>query len=148
MIVTAMVAGSAVEVARHPRSIPGSPRIADEHYPDAPRGERTPKPTNPAEAQFLAIGPGAAAWLVEAAATGVRRIRAKMTDAVALAKLYGTADVDRALGTAATVGRFAEGDLLSLLDHQGEHDHAEPIRRSETHSLQPDTSAWSGFGST
>ncbi len=148
LIVTAMTAGSTVEVTRHPRSTPGSPRIADEHYPDAPRGERTPKPTNPAEAQFLAIGPGAAAWLVEAAATGVRRISAKMADAVALAKLYGTADVDRALGTAATVGRFAEGDLLSILGHQGEHDHAEPIRRSETHSLQPGTSAWSGFGST
>lgn len=126
-----MSAGSAVEVARHPRSTPGRPRIADEHDPDAPRGERTPKPTNPAEAQFLAIGPGAAAWLVEAAATGVRRIRAKMADAVALAKLHGTADVDRALGTAATVGRFAEGDLLSILDHQGENDRAEPIRRSE-----------------
>ncbi len=148
LIVTAMTGGSAVEVARHPRSMPGSPRIADERYPDAPRGERTPKPTNPAEAQILAIGPGAAAWLVEAAATGVRRIRAKMTDAVALAKLHGTADVDRALGTAATVGRFAEGDLLSILDHQGEHDHSEPARRSETHSLQPGTSAWSGFGST
>jgi hypothetical protein len=66
LVVTAMLAGSAVEVARHPRSTPGNPRIADEHYPDAPRGERTPKPTNPAEAQFLTIGPGAAAWLVEA----------------------------------------------------------------------------------
>lgn len=128
--------------------MPSCPRIADEHYPGAPRGERTPKPTNPAEAQFLAIGPGAAAWLVEAAATGVRRIRAKLTDAVALAKFYGSADVDRALGTAATVGRFAEGDLLSILDHQGERDHSEPIRRSETHSLQTGTSAWSGFGST
>lgn len=105
LIVTAMAAGSAVEVARHPRSMPGSPRIADERYPDSPRGERTPKPTNPSEAQFLAIGPGAVAWLVEAAATGVRRIRAKMADAVAPAKLYGTADVDRALGTAATVER-------------------------------------------
>jgi hypothetical protein len=71
-----------------------------------------------------------------------------MADAVALAKLYGAADVDRALGTAATVGRFAEGDLISILDHQSEHhNQAEPIRRSETHSLQPGTSAWSGFGS-
>ncbi|MFC8536687.1 hypothetical protein ACFUJY_22490 [Streptomyces sp. NPDC057249] len=54
LIVTAMTGGSAVEAARHLRSMPGSPRIADEHYPDAPRGERTPKPTNPAEAQFPA----------------------------------------------------------------------------------------------
>ncbi|NNJ06175.1 hypothetical protein HHX38_18890 [Streptomyces sp. PKU-MA01144] len=71
-----------------------------------------------------------------------------MSYAVALAKPYGTADVDRALGIAATVGRFAEGDLLSIRDHQGEHDRSEPIRRSETHSLQPGTSTWSGFGST
>lgn len=145
LIVTAMVAGNAIEVARHLRSTPGSPRIADEHYPDAPRGERTPRATNPAEAQLLAIGPGAAAWLVEAAATGVRRIRAKMAEAVTLGKLHGTTDVDRALGTAATVGRFAEGDLLSILHHQGEHDRVEPIRHGETHSLQPGTSAWSGF---
>ncbi|MFJ2270586.1 hypothetical protein ACIP4W_29745 [Streptomyces sp. NPDC088846] len=41
-----------------------------------------------------------------------------MADAVALAKLYGTADADRALGTAATVGRFAEDDVLSILDRQ------------------------------
>ncbi|MFD7591979.1 hypothetical protein ACFV6D_02980 [Kitasatospora sp. NPDC059812] len=142
-----MVAGSAAEVARHTRSTPGNPRIADEHYPDTPRGERTPKPPNPVEAQFLAIGPGAAAWLIEAAAASTRRIRAKVADAIALAKLYGTADVYRALGTAATVGRFAEGDLLSILDHQGEHDQVEPIRHSETHRLQPGTSAWSGFES-
>lgn len=145
LIVTAMVAGNAIEVARHLRTTPGSPRIADDHYPDAPRGERTPRATNPAEAQFLTIGPGAAAWLVEAAATGVRRIRAKMADAVALAKLHGSTDVDRALGTAATVGRFAEGDLLSILHHQGEHDRAEPIHHGETHSLQSGTSARTGF---
>lgn len=72
-----------------------------------------------------------------------------MADAVAPAKLYGTTDVDRALGTAATLGRFADGDLLSILGHQGErHDRGEPIRRSEDHSLQPGTSAWSDLGST
>ncbi|MFE3153078.1 hypothetical protein ACFXJ6_41670 [Streptomyces sp. NPDC059218] len=87
------------------------------------------------------------AWLVEAAATGVRRIRAKMADAVALVRLYGAAAVDRALGTAATVGRFAEDDLLSILDHHGEHDRVEPVRRGEIHGLQPATFAWSGFGS-
>ncbi|MFI6116909.1 hypothetical protein [Kitasatospora sp. NPDC051164] len=48
------------QVARHARPTPGNPRIADEHHPGAPRGEHTPKPTNPAAAQFLAVGPGAA----------------------------------------------------------------------------------------
>nr|WP_177198779.1 hypothetical protein [Streptomyces colonosanans] len=51
-----------------------------------------------------------------------------MADAIALAKLHGAADVDRALGTAATVGRFADGDLLSSLNHQSEHGPAEPVR--------------------
>ncbi|MFJ9456198.1 hypothetical protein ACIRST_14050 [Kitasatospora sp. NPDC101447] len=71
-----------------------------------------------------------------------------MADVVALAKLYGTADVDHALSAAATAGRFTDGDLLSVRGHQGERDRAEPIRRSETHSLPPGTSAWSGIGST
>lgn len=35
LIVTAMVAGSAAEGARPSRSAPGSPRIVDEHHPDA-----------------------------------------------------------------------------------------------------------------
>ncbi|MEU8279253.1 hypothetical protein ACFYOK_38280 [Microbispora bryophytorum] len=45
------------------------------------------------------------------------------------------------------MGRFTKGDLLSILEHQNEHDRAEPTRRSETRTLQPGTSAWPGFGS-
>jgi hypothetical protein len=70
-----------------------------------------------------------------------------MTEAVALAKLHGAADVDRARGTAALAGRFADNDLLRLLAHQRDDD-AAPTRASETHSLQPGTSAWSTFGTT
>lgn len=40
-----------------------------------------------------------------------------MADAVTLAKLHGTGVVDRALGTAATVERFADGDLIAILNH-------------------------------
>jgi hypothetical protein len=46
---------------------------------------------------------------------GVARIRAKMADAVALAKLHGSAAVDQALGTAALACRFADGDLAAIL---------------------------------
>jgi hypothetical protein len=92
------------------------------------------------------IGPGAASWLVEAATAGTRRLKAKMAEAVALSKLYSPQAVDRALGTAAVTGRFAEKDLLSILDYQAGHDTTEPTRASETHSLQPGTSAWAGFG--
>lgn len=147
LIVTAMIEGLPAEVARHSRSTPGNPRIDDAHYPEGSRGERVPTPTTPAEAEFLALGPGAALWLQEAGEAGVRRVSAKMADAVALAKLHGIDALDRALGTAATVERFADGDLMAILAHQVEHDDTEPTRPGEQHSLQPGTSAWSGFGS-
>jgi transposase len=142
------------EVARHPRSSPGTPSICAEHYPprsDAAtaHGERTPKPTSAAEAAFLALGPGAASWLVEAAAAGTRRIRAKMAEAVSLAKLHPAGEVDQALGTAAIAGRFAENDLLRILAHQAGRtiDKPEkPARAGEIHSLQRGTAAWAQFG--
>lgn len=149
LIVTAVdEQGAAVEVARHERSTPGNPRIDDAHYPPRPdhHGDRAPKAASAAEAEFLALGPGAAAWLTEAAAVGTRRIRAKMAEAVALAKLHPPAEVDRALGIAAIAGRFAENDLIRIVAHNRGRDDAEPARASEDHSLQPGTSAWSNFG--
>src|SRR5256712_9439651 len=44
--------------------------------------------------------------------------RSKMIAAVALAKIYGPAPVDRALGLAAELGRFADEDLGQLLRYQ------------------------------
>jgi len=152
LIVTAVDAadGHALEVTRHPRGTAGTPVLDTAHYPprENKEGERTPKATNAAEAAFLMIGPGAATWLVEAATAGTRRVEAKMAEAVALSKLYAASQVDRALGTAALTGRFAEKDLLSILDYQVGHEALEPTRASETHSLQPGTSAWSRFGTS
>jgi hypothetical protein len=89
LIVTAVGDTGPVEVARHRRSTKGNPSINDEHYP--PRrdhyGERNPRASSREEAAFLALGPGAASWLVEAAVVGIRRIRPKMAEAVTLAKL-------------------------------------------------------------
>jgi transposase len=141
-----------VEVARHPRSTPGSPSIQAEHYPPqtaaaSAHGERAPRATSAEEAAFLALGPGAASWLVEAAAAGARGVRRKMAEAVALAKLHPPGQVDQALGTAAIAGRFAENDVLRILAHQAGETVSKPATRaSETHSLQPGTAAWSGFG--
>lgn len=147
VIVTAVDGDGPAEVARHPRGTPGTPQIRDEHYPHRHHdSDRTPRATSPEEAEFLAIGEGASAWLVEAAAAGARRIRPQMAEAVVLAKLHGPAAVDRALGTAAVAGRFCEGDLRSILDHQAAGPVAPPITRSEDHSLQPGTSAWANFG--
>jgi transposase len=134
-----------VEVARHRRSTPGLPMIDDAHYPPRPAGPlaRQPRPASAAEAEFLALGEGARLWLVEAASAGTSRMKVKMAEAVQLARLHGQIRVDWALGHAATFGRFADGDLTSILA-------AHPIgdRRSagEGHSLQAGTGAWEGFG--
>jgi hypothetical protein len=72
-----------------------------------------------------------------------------MAEAVALAKLHPPGQVDQALGTAAIAGRFAENDLLRILAHQAGRTVGKPtLQASETHSLQPGTAAWSGFGIT
>jgi hypothetical protein len=134
-----------VEVARHARSTPGHPMISDEHYPPRPPGAlaRQPKATNPAETEFLTLGAGARLWLVEAASAGTSRIKVKMAEAVTLARLHGVGRLDWALGHAATFGRFAEGDLASILAaHPAGQRHA----AGEGHSLQTGTAAWEGFG--
>lgn len=134
-----------VEVARHELSTPGSPRIDDAHYPPRPAGAlgRQPQATSAAEAEFLAIGDGARTWLIEAAAVGTSRVKAKMAEAVTLARLHDRERLDWALGHAATFGRFADGDLTSILD-------ANPpstLRAAhDDHSLQTGTRAWDNFG--
>jgi hypothetical protein len=64
-----------LEVARHGRARPGSPAIDDAHFPDhTPKqpGDYVIFPKSKAEAEFLAIGEGARAWLLEAASVGGR----------------------------------------------------------------------------
>jgi transposase len=144
-----------VEVARHRLSTPGRPRIDLSHYPDHPQRPdghpRAPraKASTPAEKAFLALGPGAHAWLVEAAASGAQRVRAKMADAVELAHLVGPQTVDAALGVAAAAGRFAETDLLSIVEHRAAGaSSADLVHADETHSVQPGTVTWAGFTTT
>lgn len=72
-------------------------------------------------------------------AVWVRRVRSKMADAVTLgqAARHGCRRPRSGNG----------GDLMAILAHQGEHeDEHGPTRATEQHSLQPGTSAWSGFG--
>ena len=97
----------------------------------------------------MALGPGAHAWLVEAAATGAQRVRAKMADAVELARLVGPGTVDAALGVAAAAGRFAETDLLAIVEHRASGAaSADLVHADETHSVQPGTATWTGFTTT
>ena len=153
LVITANLQAGLTEVARHRLSTPGNPRIDLSHYPDHPqRPDGSPKPPQPkgrntAEKAFLALGPGAHSWLVEAAAIGAQRVRSKMTAALELAALVGTAPVDAALGVAAAAGRFAEGDLLAIVEHRA---HGASIAAfvvaDEEHSVQPGTSSWATFG--
>lgn len=147
VIVTVESPEGPAEVARHAVSTPGNPQINNEHYPHpVDAGERLPVATSAEEAAFLGLGPGAAQWLIEAAASGARRIRPKMAEAVELAKLHGRDVVDRALGTAAVAGRFLDDDLGSILDHQRHTRFVAPQQRSEDHSLQPGTASWARLG--
>jgi transposase len=153
LVVVADTDTGLAEVARHRLSTPGNPRIDLAHYPDHPQtpdgGPRPPQPraSSPAEQAFLALGPGAQSWLVEAAAAGAQRVRSKMIAAVELAALVGAAPVDAALGIAAAAGRFADGDLLAIVEHRANGaSGADLVIADEAHSVQPGTAAWKGFG--
>ena len=137
------------EVARHELTTPGRPSICDEHYPPRPAGplERKPRARSAEEREFLAIGAGAERWLKRAAAEGTQRIRRKMAEAVDLAKLHGHQPVDEALERCASYGRFADGDLASILAHQQTATVIPlPARAPEKSSLQASTRRWEGFG--
>ncbi|MFB7128255.1 IS21 family transposase [Kitasatospora sp. NPDC056273] len=143
------------EVARHKLSLPGRPVIVAAHYPGHPQdpagGPRPPrvKPTTQEEEAFLALGPGARQWLIEAAANGVTRMRVKMAAAVEHAALVGAGEVDAALGLAATARRFADDDVMSIVRYRATG--ARPsdlVVADEAHSVQPGTGAWADFGRT
>jgi hypothetical protein len=136
------------EIARWAPTVPGQPRHDPTHFGSAPEGplHRTPRPRTADEAAFLAIGAGAGQWLISAAATGTARMRTKMLAAVALAKIYGPGPVDRALASAAELGRFADEDLAELLRFQATARPGKVRRLDEVRSLQTGTAAWTGFG--
>lgn len=138
-----------VEVARHLRATPGSPRLDEAHFPPAPAGlDRAPKARTAAESEFLALGEGAHLWLTEAAAAGTARMRVKMAAAVATAKLVGGVEVDWALGHAAVNARFGEHDLASILEHHARSRPGELHRAGEDHSLTQGTASWAALGVT
>ena len=148
VVITHVGASGPVEVARHTRATPGTPKLDDTHFPDSPAGalERTPRARNASEAAFLALGKGAGLWLSEAAAAGTTKMRVKMAAAVELAKLFTPAEVDWALGHAAVHGRFAEADLGSILDHHRRRPHPGEQRAGEDRSLTQGTRSWAGLG--
>ena len=146
VIIVSGAGSGAKEVARHPLQAAGGSSIYDHHYPERsanPR-ERRPRATNVAEERFLALGEGANRYLIEAAASGARRIEVRMGEAVLLASLHGADTVDQALGLAAMAGRFHEGDLESILVHAAGALRVRAVPPAE-HSLAQGTAAWSGL---
>ncbi len=141
----AEVGDAATEIARHLVVGRGEASIVDAHYP--PRrdtAERAPKATNPFEESFLQIGPGAERWLIEAAAQGTRGVTTRMGEAVALAEVWAATSSTKHSGLGATVGRFAQGDLESILAPAA----AEPLPPPVGFSLQPGTAAWARYGTS
>ena len=136
------------EVARHQLTTPGRPSIQDGHYPPRPAGRagaQAPRALG-RRAGVPSIGAGAERWLIAAAAAGTTKLRRKLAEAVALAKLHGEQAVEEALTVAAQAERFGDGDLAAILaHHQGGQVIAFP-RASEQASLQRSTRAWEGFG--
>jgi len=144
LVVVATPTSGPVEIARHRLVGSGQVSLDEAHYPNRRSDplHREPKARSAAEAAFLGIGPGAAAWLVEAAAVGTRGIEHRMREAVELTKVFDRDAVDRALGQAAIASRFTISDLLSILTTPP----ATTTRAAEDHSLQPGTAAWRHIG--
>ena len=69
-----------------------------------------------------------------------------MARAVELAALVGADAVDDALGLAAIAGRFADGDLASILDHLAAGRPGDVVVADEAHSAQPGTGGWKDLG--
>lgn len=90
VVFTHLSEGGPVEVARHLRAEPGSPRIIDAHFPPAPAGSlhRIPRARTVEEAAFLDSGEGSRLWLSEAAAAGTTKLPVKMGQPSALTKLF------------------------------------------------------------
>lgn len=140
------------QVASHLKLGPGMVAVKSEHFSGNQEqkipGVKEPKPRTQAERDFCAIGAGATTWLCEAAAVGTDRILVKMAEAVSLAKLHGTAAVDRALGLAATHHRFGYEDLRSILACEVVGNQPVKHQGSEQSSLTQGTRSWADFGAT
>ncbi|MER7922285.1 hypothetical protein ABTY96_04005 [Streptomyces sp. NPDC096057] len=70
-----------------------------------------------------------------------------MACAVELATVLGNDRVDQDGGLASTAGRFADGDLLSILGHIADSKPVgEVVRADESHSVQNGTIGWQALG--
>jgi transposase len=108
-------------VAEHALVAPGETSIADEHYgsarPDKPR--RAPRARTAVEAQFLALGEIAEAFLVGAAAAGVSKLPTELAQILTLHAAHGHDPLLAALARAVEFGRWRADDVRSILAAAG-----------------------------
>ncbi len=107
--------------AEHALVAPGETSVVDDHYgrPRPDRPVRRARARTPQEREFLALGPVAEAFLTGAAAAGVTKLPAEITDIVALKAAHGEAALLAALDRAVAFGRWRAGDVRSILATNG-----------------------------
>jgi transposase len=114
--------------AEHTLVAPGETSILDEHYggprPDTPhRGARA---KTKAEKEFLALGPVAEEFLTGAAAAGVTKLPAEISEILTLHAAHGTAPLLAALERAVRFSRWRAADVRSILATNGQAPHPTP----------------------
>lgn len=103
-------------VAEHRLVAPGEVSIVDEHYGGARRAPaRAVRPRTAAEKAFLALGPVAEDFLRAAAAAGVNKLPAELSDIVTLEAAWGRDALVGALTRGLTFRRFTAADIRSIL---------------------------------
>ena len=162
------LAGQAVWVRRHGDDIvivhagagrPGRGRPPPGHQPGQPQRPRRPLPAAPAgpagagprartaaEAEFLAIGDGAGLWLAEAAAAGASRVRAKMAEAVQLARLHRPPTWTGRWGRPPRPAGSATATWPRSWPTRPPPRPATATRASEDHTLAQGTGRWAALG--
>lgn len=137
------------QIAAHPKASRGGIVTCDTHFP---KGASPEDPTwrrviagSSAEAAFLAIGEGAHAFVRQAAAAGVPKLKERLPLLTALTASWPAPAVDAALATAAKVGRFLVADVESILERP-----AVTLTRQHTPheaaTLAQGTSGWQHLG--
>jgi transposase len=120
-------------VADHALIAPGETSIVDEHYgsarPDKPH--RAPRARTVVEAQFLALGEIAEAFLVGAAAAGVSKLPTELSAILTLHAAHGDSVLLAALQRAVEFGRWRADDVRSILAAGG----AAPVPRPAGQAL-------------
>jgi transposase len=107
--------------AEHGLVAPGETSILDVHYggprPDTPR--RAARPKTPAEKEFVALGPVAEAFVTGAAAAGVTKLTAEITEILTMRAAHGSPALLTALERAARFSRWRAADVRSILATNG-----------------------------